>query len=363
MASNFGTNFLDEYSTHLKTGAASALSGQKNRLSVEEEMRKRQEKVAKKNKQTEGYAELTGLPLETDPFTGEKTIGAAPEDYSLPEFDQARYAQLFPEIGNEYQQAFTGLQKANDTSPDYVGIKSQWNPETKQGEVVGFNKNTNEKTVIAVDPTYKPKKVMSDIIEGVVDVDGEKFGKAGRRTRLMIFEDGTHKQIDLGIKSKTGDKTTDTLEFELGIADLSERVDNVRTKRNTYVSGKFADEQAREAYVTGMRSDLNELALEFAKLGSQTAQKEVLEIFNQGKILIGNPVGAMRLSHKDYYERERDRINDEYIAGEWGYEDATAIQQFLSTKYELYIPYEDSKREEDEFDFDSILNETQLEKK
>lgn len=363
MADSFGRGFSEGIKQGLPLGVTAYLTGEKNRIDVEKELLKRQEKIAKRNKEIEAYSKLTGLPVETDPTTGQMSIGKPNEDWEFKK-NEKLYAELFPELGNEFQQAYTGLEKEN--TPEYVSYKTRWNPEKKQGEVTAIDKKDGNTVVIGVDPTYKPKKIASDIINDEVEINGQKFGKKGRRTRLMAFEDGTYQTIDLGIKSKTGDKSLTDLEFELELADLGERVDNSRTKRNTYVTGKFADDTARDAYRDGINSEFGELSLQFAKLGSPVAQQEILNYMKDAKQLLkGGTVtaGSLPLDRKAYYEMKKEEVTAGWIAGEWSYRDAMVLLQFLNAKFNQYIPYENSQRNDDELDFDDITNEIQLEKK
>lgn len=350
----FGIEFNKTFEKGLGLGVANYQADQKRRLDIEEETQKRITEANKKNAETKAYADLLGVPYDVDPVTGEFKVNV-PKDYTFKTPSPSLQASLFPEMGNEFQQAYNMMEKeykASQKPPVYVGKKSSYDPETKMGIVTGIDPKTNSRVQIGVDPYYKPRKTQSDVIEGVVEVNGQKFGTAGRRTRLMTFEDGTYQTQDLGkVKSGSGGKSTSEMEFELKVADLEEKVTNTKQKRQTYLTKKFADPEARDEYRDGINAELNEIALSYGKMGSPVAQKEILTIFKDGKDVIKK---ENNIDRKKFYEEKKNKVEQEYISGEWDHRDATAIMQFLDAKYNLYLPYEDAKREEDEINFDEL---------
>ena len=349
MSDKFGTQFTRSFLTGLPIGVQSFQAGQKRRADTDEKLRELQEKQRQKNKEVSSYAELLGVDIKTDPSTGEVTTDI-PEGFEFSQPSEDLMARLFPEIGTEFQQTFGKLKK--ESEPNLVGYKRSFDPESGAGQVTAIDTKTGGVVRVGDDPTYQPKKLHSDIIEGVTTFDGEDIGTKGRRTRLMIMEDGTYQTIDLGKIRKgsagTTQKPLDLIAFELDLADLTEKVDNTVTKRNTYLTKKCADPEARDAFRDGINSEFNEQAWEYAKLGSRTAQAEILEIFKQGKITIGDP----KVTRKMYYEQKKHEVEQEYIGGVWGYKDSMAILQFLDKKYNQWLPYEESKREDDELKFE-----------
>lgn len=364
----FGKGFSEGVGIGLPLGVSAYNQGATRRENSEEKLREQQLKIAKQNQQTRDFANLTGQDITLDEY-GVAQV-KTPEGWLFNE-DKTKYAELYAGIGNEYQETYKGLVDQN--KPDYVGGGQRYyNPETNTYDVKMLNRKSGQMESVGVDNDYN-KVLFDEVIDGVVDVDGTKFGTKGRRSRLKVYEkkgkDGQHQFeiLDKGLLSSgsNSSKSKDDAWFEGKLADIQERVDNIQNKRKTYVSGKFPDEQAREMFLTGMRSDLNELSLEFLNLGSPQAKDEMLKMFKEGKEVIqsGGTAGGLQINRQQYYEMKKKEVSDAWVAGEWGYRDAMAMLNFLNAKFGLYPEYEDAQKNSDDLEFDTILNETQLEKK
>ena len=365
MANEFGKGFLSTFDTGVKLGASGYERIASQRQDAQKLLDEQKKKIAENNLQQKAMAEMLGVPLDADPVTGELTY-KIPDNFQFTPPTDAKVAQYFPQIGNENQQAYNSMltNYKKETTPDYILTRSEFNPDTGKGQIVAFNRKTKKMDVLAEDPTYQPKKVSTDVIEGKTDINGQEYGKSGRRTRVIRYENGKVDTIDLGrvhTSSAGGDKPVSQLDFELNLADYQERVDNVKNKRNTYLSGNFADPQARDAYKEGINSDLNELALGFAKLASKPMQQHIVDTFKTGNKLIAEG----KKTRKAFYDEEKQKLEEEYIEGKWGkgqdaYQDVLSMQKFLETKYGLYLDYEDAKKNKDSALFDDILNNTKL---
>jgi len=356
---SFGTGFTKTFNQTLSLGANSYLSDKKDRIDVEQETQKRIAEINKKNKNTEAYAKLLGVDYDKDPVTGELRINT-PEDFKFKVPNPSLQAELFPEMGNEYQQSFNSLMtqyQKDQKPPIYTNQQSVYDPKTKKGIVTGIDPNTHERVQIGIDPYYIPKKLESDVIEGVVTVGDQKFGQGGRRTRLITYEDGTYKTQDLG-RVKTGDsssnKPTSELAFELDMADLNEKVTNSKLKRQTYLTKKFANPDQRQQYLDGINAELNEIALSYGKLASPDGQKKILEIFHEGK----KEIKSGRTDRQGFYKEKKNEIEQEYIANGDNngkmFRDGSVILQFLDAKYNQWLPYEDSQADENSLEFDEL---------
>lgn len=370
---NFGTNFKEAFSKGLPIGSQAYQKDQQRRIAVEEELRKQKEKVQKQNQQKQKYAELTGQKYAVDPMTGDVVIVNDPE-YEFRQPSPSMMAQLFPEIGNEYQQSFTQLQKQHkeENEPDFVGTPQYvWNQGEQAYDVMQMDRKSGKPVKIGSDPNYS-KRLTSNVVDGVVVIDGVKVGTHGRKSRIIIYQetdkDGKHKfdVFDLGRKagsSGSGDeKSNELLAFDLDVADLQTKVDSVINRRDRYIRGKFSDEQARDSYRHGINSALNELSLQYAELGSQTAQKRVQEILAEGRRRIGK---EKTVNRQQYYQQKKEEIEQEFVEGKWGHgeeahQDVQAIYKFLETKYKLWVAPEDSQQADDEDMMNDIFDEINL---
>jgi len=151
------------------------------------------------------------------------------------------------------------------------------------------------------------------------------------------------------------------------MSDIDERLNNIKVKQNQYLYGKFPpkDESgydARELVRQSINADLNEIATQYMKMGSPVAKNVMMEIFKEGKDLTKSNnatigVGAIPLTRTQYYQQKREEITQEWVAGGLGDRDAEVILAFLDAKFNQWIPSQDTKRNDDEVDLDSILNE------
>jgi len=368
MKQDFWSHLSDSFTKAVPYGATAYLKQQ----DLDEKLAEKQQKLAVKNQQTRDYAKMTGQEVEFDQY-GQAKI-KTPDGWKFVEPVPADIAQYFPTIGNEYQQAFTELQKTN--KPDYVGTPQYvYNDESGQYDIKQLNRKNNQmETLGTVSPNDFKRVKFDQTIRGEVEIDGVKFGKKGRDTRIKVYE---HKdkegnpyveQLDLGItKTGKGAKTLDEVDWLAKMSDIDERLNNIKVKQNQYLYGKFPpkDESgydARELVRQSINADLNEIATQYMKMGSPVAKNVMMEIFKEGKDLTKSNnatigVGAIPLTRTQYYQQKREEITQEWVAGGLGDRDAEVILAFLDAKFNQWIPSQDTKRNDDEVDLDSILNE------
>lgn len=373
MANNFWKHASDSFTKSVPYGATAYLTHKKQQQSVDEKLAEKQQKIAIKNQQTKDYAQLTGLEAQYNEF-GEAQL-KTPEGWKPIEPSPEDLATLFPQIGNEYQQAYTNLMKQN--APDYVGSAQRvYNEETGVYDVKQMNKKSGQIEVIGTDPDYN-RAIFDQTIRGEIEIDGQKFGTKGRDTRIKVYEkkdkDGNPyvESLDLGMTRTSGGKSAknlDDVDWLAKVSDIDERLDNIKLKQNQYFYGKFppadADGDPRELVRTAINSDLNEVATQYMKMGSEPAKDYMVEIFKEGKDQILNVgIAGTSLSRKQYYEMKRQEVSEAWIAGEWSERDATLILNFLDAKFNQYVPSQNTKRNQDDMEFDDILNSVQLEKK
>ena len=352
---SFGTGFNKTFKEGLTIGAQNYRQDQALRADLEKEQAKQLAKAQEKIQQTEKYAQLIGVQTKKDPVTGEVSLDLPP-DWQFKKPPPSLQAQLFPEIGNEFQQAYTLMDKEATVKPKkYYSKETKFDPETKQGIITGVDPETNTRVQIGVDPYYtKPEKTDSYVIEGQVTLEnGQKVGKGGRRSRVVLYEDNTYGIQDLGVTSKTSNKSLDELDLEIKISELKDQSEGVKNRRNTYLKKgtSWADPQAREQYRDGINASLDKIALKYLKLGSPSAQKLGLEIFNEGKEVL---TGDDPVSRQEFYNAKKQEIEQENLDGKLSHNDTIAILNFLENKYLNYIPYEDQKENEDAINFDNL---------
>lgn len=353
-------------------GVKSYQTGLERRRDAEAEIEERRQKLAQQNKQTEAFANALGIDIYNDPVTGEKRIPEIRTDQPFERPDPRTEAMLFSQMGEQQQQAYGEIIDRTTPQEDkYTTPKRTYNPETDTYDLMSFNRTKGVMEKVGVDDTFNRKK-FSGVITGQVELDnGEKVGQPNRKTYLTVWEKGNKYDVqDLGrVKSGSGsgaesDVNTDELKFQLELADLGTKIDTVRSKRDKYLRGKFADEQSRDAYRDGINSSLNELALEYASLGTIPAEQEILGIMADANRIIGKETvgGVGTVTRKQFYETTKARIIDEWNGGIWGYEDAMAILQYLNAKFNLFLDYADPKRDSDELqlDMDDIINQTKI---
>lgn len=375
MATDFWSQLTDSMQKAVPYGATAYIQKQKMDQDAQAKLEEQRKKIAIKNQQTRDYAKMTGQEIEFDMY-GEAKV-KTPEGWKYVSPSKEDIAQYYGSIGNEYQQALTQLEKEN--KPDYVGTPDYvYNEETGVYDITQLNRKTGQVESIGQATTDQFKRVKFDqTIRGEVEIDGQKFGKKGRDTRIKVYE---HKdkegnpyieQLDLGI-TKTGKGKTplyqlDEVDWMNKMGDVNEKLDNIRVKQNNYLFGKFppADEAGydpRELVRQSINSDLNEVATTYMKMGSPTAKQIMVDMFKEGAGLVsgkgGNiSAGAVPLTRVQYFQMKRDEITADWIAGEYSDRDAEVILAFLDAKFNQWIPSQDSKRNDDELDLDSIMKE------
>jgi hypothetical protein len=349
-------------------------------VDLEQAEQERIQALNKKNLQDQAFMELLGVPTMTDPITKELRVGQRQLQINPPSFDSesgefggtgisekpfqrqapTREAILRTQVTGDQERAFDKFlerttpeeQTIHDT---HTNLRNQIDPETKKGIVVGTNLKTGEVEKVGDNPLHIPKKVSTTVRSGMFEIDGEMMGKKGNRTQVIEYEDGSVELRDLGkIGSRSNSGKEDTeLDFELNIADVQERADNIQNKRDRYLGGDFEDEFTREDFRTGINSDYAEIALEITRFASDKADKKILEIFHRGqKIFKGQR--PFRMSRELFYEQELEKITEQYSNGEMDYEDYQAVAKFLEFKYKRYLQAEDSRRDSNEINFDNF---------
>lgn len=374
--SNFWSNATAGFTKGINTGMTLGLSRIKQEKDAQEKLDEEKKKLAVKNQQTREYAKLIGAEVEFDMY-GQGKI-KTPEGWKYVSPSAGQIAETLPLIGNEYQQAFTQLEK--EKAPDYAGTPQYiYNEEAGNYEIKQLNKKSGQLETIGTASTDQFKRVKFDqTIRGEVEIDGQKFGKKGRDTRIKVYEhkdkDGNPyvEQLDLGITKKSSDGkkelyNLDDVDWLNKISDINERLDNIKIKQNNYLYGKFpppdeAGYDPRELVRQGINSDLNEIATQYMKMGSPVAKNLMLELYKEGADLTKSNnakygAGSMPLTRTQFYQMKRDEITADWIAGEYSDRDAEVILAFLDAKFNQWIPSQDSKRNDDELDLDTILNE------
>lgn len=377
MAIGFWGNASESFKKSVPLGATAYIRQKELNQDAETKLEEQRKKIAIQNQQTREYAKLIGAEVEFDTY-GEAKV-KTPEGWKYVQPSVGQIAESLPLMGNEYQQAFTQLQKEN--TPDYAGTPQYvYNDELGNYEIKQLNKKSGQLETIGTATTDQFKRVKFDqTIRGEVEIDGQKFGKKGRDTRIKIYE---HKdkegnpyieQLDLGMtkrSSGSGKKelyNLDDVDWLNKMSDINERLEGIKVKQNNYLYGKFpapdeAGYDAREMVRGSVNADLNEVATQYMKMGSPVARNVMLEMYKEGADLTKSNnglygAGAMPLTRTQFYQMKRDEVTADWIAGEYSDRDAEVILAFLDAKFNQWIPSQDSKRNDDELDLDSIMNE------
>jgi len=358
--SSAGQSFIEG----LGIGAANFRSAERNRINLEELQRQQTEKVVKSNQEkmaffgalglnpsmnsVTGEIEVTGRPsqITTESSVSDVVAGKGQFDVSEKPFQRqpaTREALLISQMSPEGRQAFNKFLKREEPAK-ITDTHFSFSRDRIKGErkITAIEKSTGDRVVVGDDVNGVPKKVDSFIGNGKFDVGGEQVGVKGRKTRVIKFDDGSVQFQDLGKVSKDEKASTNKdLEFELDIANMQERVDNVKVRLSKSTGG---------LELASIKSDLDALSLQVAELGSPEAQKKIVSIFNRGKTSIGSSIPT----RAKFYEIEKENLVDEWLNGDWTYQDAQTILKFLEFKYQLFPTSGDQKKDTDEFNFDNF---------
>jgi hypothetical protein len=224
------------------------------------------------------------------------------------------------------------------------------------GIIVAINRDTGKPEKIADNPFHKPSVVRTFTGTGKFTYKGQEFGIKGKTTQVLEYDNG--QIVVAGVKnptSKGGKTKSDKLiDFELNMARFEEQADNIRNKRQTYITRDWADEIAKEDYRAGVNSDYNKLAWEVSNQGSDRAQKEIRDIYNKGQQMF---TGArpFKMSRSMYYDQQVADVTELYQdEKEISYQEFQTILKFLQYKYKDYLQSEDSVRDQDELNLDNL---------
>jgi hypothetical protein len=364
----FGLGFEKGFTKGVPLGVRNYQVDKSIRANQEKEEEKRRQKIIEQDNRTTAMGKLIGIETRRNKETNELELDV-PEDFQFKgeEITDAQKLQFLPEVGNEFQEVFRQLEKEATPEDFYINKRRQYDPKTGKGMVVGIDKRTGNVEKIGEDPFYVPKKTGTTVIEGVIDFEGTQIGQKGKRTQLTTYEDGTFDVIEKGnIKGDGTDKPIETVLFEAELSELGTKKEKAIGRRNTYIQKGinkkgFGDVQAREAFRDGINAELNEVAWQYAELASDEGQQYIKEIFDEGKNIINkkingngdNPLRGFPIVNRDaFYRQKLEEVTEDYKRGKWGYEDFTAIVQFLDAKYKSFLQSEDPVKDEDELFFD-----------
>lgn len=355
---SFGLGFQKGVEKGVPLGVRNYQVDKTIRANQEKEEQKRREALAKKDAQTTAMGNLLGVDTKVDPDTKERSLDV-PEDFQFKGSTDAQKLEFLPDVGNEFQEVFRQLEKEATPKDFYVNKRSEMSKETGEGVVTAIDKRSGDRVEIGKDENYKYKKTGTTVIEGVIDLEGEKVGQKGKRTKITTFENGTFDIMEVGnIKGDGTDKPIETVLFEAELSELGTKKEKATGRRNTYIQKGinkkgFGDVRARDAFRDGINAELNAVAWQYAELASDEGQRFIKETFDEGKNVINKQIGGLPVIDREiFYKQKLSEVMDEYKRGNWGYEDFTAIVQFLDAKYKSFLKSEDPVKDEDELSFD-----------
>ena len=387
---NFSRKFQEGFLGGLPLGVSSYQRDQKRRQDADKEEAERIAKIQQERERTESLSALMGVMTVKD-STGniiflppkqrlgkpqrivgddgkiriQPSLEDVPFQRKAPIEEASLFGKLFPEDIKIYKQF---IKRQKEDEPNFVGTpKHVWNPKTFTYDVKQFDRKSKKYITFGQNKNFK-RRISSDVIDGEFMVGDVKAGTKGMRSRLIVYEatdrEGNHlfEIIDLGRSKRSGrsksggsDPPLDEVSYNLKLGDLLK--DNAKTmKRHTAFTSAtkgFTNQEESDAHKDGINAELYEQAWEYANLGSKEAKTKIMELFNEGKGLIGkDQIGSgTKVTRKMFYEQEVNKIKQQRIAGEWEGRDAGAILQFLDKLYNLWLPHSVFQREKDDIMF------------